>query len=123
MAVQPATSRPTEASTMRAVNVYPPLAAGALVLSLAALSASSDPLPPDATYRPLPTLPLSEVMQLDEAMKPDVMQTQRDVLARRYDLADRPIEGAMMSGGRKAIQGGVRVKLPNGVTWEQLAGM
>ena len=28
-----------------------------------------------------------------------------------------------MSGGRRAVQQGVRVKLPEGVTWGQLAGM
>jgi cytochrome c peroxidase len=92
-------------------------------MTAATIAASSDPLPPDATYRPLPTLPLSEVMSRDEAMKPAVMDRQHQLLSRRYDLADQPIEGIMMSGGRKAVQGGVRVKLPNGVTWEQLAGM
>jgi cytochrome c peroxidase len=29
----------------------------------------------------------------------------------------------MMSGGRRSVQGGVRVKLPKGVTWDQLAAM
>jgi len=29
----------------------------------------------------------------------------------------------MMSGGTKPVQGGVRVKLPQGVTWDQLAAM
>jgi cytochrome c peroxidase len=94
--------------------------AGALLCSVAALAA---PLPPDATYRPLPTLPLDEVKANDEAEKPQVMQRQADLLAQRYDLADRPIPGVMMSGGRKPVQGGVRVKLPDGVTWESLAAM
>jgi hypothetical protein len=31
------------------------------------LSAFSDPLPPDLTYRPLPTLPFSRVKAADEA--------------------------------------------------------
>src|SRR5215216_5537230 len=51
------------------------------------------------------------------------MQRQRTLLADRYDLSDRPATGVMMSGGRKAVQQGVRVKLPAGVTWEQLAAM
>jgi cytochrome c peroxidase len=38
------------------------------------------------------------------------MQRQSGMLARRCDLADRATPGAMMSGGRKAIQPGVRVK-------------
>src|SRR6266404_5272551 len=55
--------------------------------------------------------------------KPTVMQRQRTLLSERYDLANRPAQGVMMSGGRKAVQQGVRVKLPGGVTWEQLASM
>jgi cytochrome c peroxidase len=61
--------------------------------------------------------------QQDIQEKPGVMQRQRELLERRYDLADRPAKGVMMSGGRKAVQEGVRVKLPPGVTWEQLAQM
>src|SRR5436190_12252115 len=74
-------------------TLYPSLAVGAVVMTIAGISAYSDPLPPDATYRPLPTLPLSEVMSRDEAMKPAVMDRQHRLLGRRYDLADQPIEG------------------------------
>ena len=90
---------------------------------LCGLAVSSDPLPPDTTYRPLPTLPPSEVKADDEAQKPRVMQRQSDLLNERYDLSNRPIPGVMMSGGRKPVQGGVRVKLPDGVTWDSLAAM
>src|SRR3982751_3779104 len=100
--------------------ILPATAALVLACSLAALS---DPLPPDATYRPLPTLPFTAVKAADEAQKPQVMQRQADLLNQRYDLSDQPIPGVMMSGGRKPIQGGVRVKLPPGVTWESLAAM
>ena len=85
--------------------------------------AFADPLPPDATYRPLPTQPFSEVKASDEAAKPEVMQRQQELLSRRYDLADRPIPGVMMSAGKKPVQGGVRVKLPAAVTWDSLAAM
>jgi cytochrome c peroxidase len=85
--------------------------------------AASDPLPPDLTYRPLPTRPFSEVKNDDEAQKPRVMQRQIDMLHSRYDMANRPIEGVMMSGGRKPVQAGVRVTLPQGVTWDSLAAM
>jgi cytochrome c peroxidase len=44
-------------------------------------------------------------------------------LEQRYDLGDRPVPGQMMSGGRKPVQGGVRVKLPEGATWDSLATM
>jgi len=86
-------------------------------------SAAADPLPPDATYRPLPSLPLSEVRQADEAQKPSVMERQQGLLERRYDLSDRPMEGAMMSGGRKPVQAGIRVRLPDGTGWDDLAAM
>ncbi|MGH8624475.1 MAG: cytochrome B6 [Gammaproteobacteria bacterium] len=54
--------------------------------------------------------------------KAKVMQRQEDLLQERYDLSDRPAKGATMTGG-KPIQEGVRVKLPEGVTWVKLAGM
>jgi cytochrome c peroxidase len=82
---------------------------------------AADPLPPDATYRPLPTVPLDVVRKNDEAMKPAVLKRQQALFNDRYDMTDRPIPGVMMSGGRKAVQGGVRVKLRPGTTWESLA--
>jgi len=91
--------------------------------SLVSLAALSDPLPPDTTYRPLPTMPFSAAMSNDQAAKPEVMRRQRDLLSARYDLGDNPMPGVMMSGGTKPVQGGVRVKLPQGVTWDQLAAM
>jgi cytochrome c peroxidase len=57
-----------------------------------------------------------------EAAKPEIMQRQMDLLQQRYDLTDTPAAGVTMSGG-KAVQAGVRVKLPSGVTWQQLAEM
>jgi hypothetical protein len=50
------------------------------------------------------------------------MQRQMTLLAERYDLADRPASGVNMSGG-KAVQEGVRVRLPSGITWLQLAAL
>ena len=97
----------------------PPLA-GLAIWSLAALA---DPLPPDATYRPLPTQPFEAAKAIDEADKPQVMQRQRELLAERYDLSDRPTQGVVMSGGRKPVQDGVRVRLAPGTTWDDLAGM
>jgi cytochrome c peroxidase len=97
-----------------------PTAAALAICSLAALA---DPLPPDATYRPLPTQPFAAVKAIDEADKPDVMQRQRQLLEQRYDLSDRPMQGVMMSGGRKPVQDGVRVRLPPDTTWDELAAM
>ena len=94
------------------------LAVASLVASIAVLAA--DPLPPDTTYRPLPTLPFSAAKANDEAQKPKVMQRQQGLLNERYDLANRPIPGVTMSGGKRPVQGGVRVKLAGGATWDGL---
>jgi cytochrome c peroxidase len=57
-----------------------------------------------------------------EAEKPEIMRRQMALLAERYDLSDRPAAGITMSAG-KALQTGVRVKLPSGTTWQTLAEM
>ncbi|RJR40213.1 MAG: cytochrome B6 [Deltaproteobacteria bacterium] len=57
-----------------------------------------------------------------KAAKPEIMTRQQELLAMRYDLGNRAAQGVTMSRG-KAVQEGVRVKLPAGVTWEQLAAM
>jgi cytochrome c peroxidase len=102
------------------LKLLPPIAAA---LAFTSPHAADPPPPPDATYRPLPTQPFAEVKRTDEAAKPGVMQRQAATLAQRYDLANRPIPGVMMSGGRKAVQGGVRVKLPADITWDALGRM
>lgn len=55
-----------------------------------------------------------------QAEKPKFATRQQALLAQRYDLADRPASGVRMSRG-KAVQDGVRVKLPAGISWEKLA--
>jgi cytochrome c peroxidase len=95
----------------------------ALALALVSGLPGADPLPPESTYRPLPTLPLDVVRRNDEAAKDDVQRRQQALFTQRYDLSNRPMPGVVMSGGRKAVQGGVRVKLTPGTTWDQLAAM
>ena len=56
------------------------------------------------------------------AAKEDVVNRQRALLEARYDLSDDPSE-TKMSGRRKAVQQGVRVRLPKETTWKQLAEM
>ena len=46
---------------------------------------------------------LQATMARMKAAKPAVMRRQRDLLEQRYDLADRPVQGVTMSGG-KAVQ-------------------
>jgi len=61
------------------------------------------------------------VRRMSEA-KSEVVGRHRSLLEERYDLGDRPVQGLEMSRG-KAVQGGVRVKLPNRISWEALASM
>jgi cytochrome c peroxidase len=75
------------------------------------------------TYRIGVTLEdFATIQQRDEADKPQVMQRQKSLLEERYDLSDRP-SNLVMSGGRRPVQQGVRVKLPPGMTWDKLAAM
>ena len=54
--------------------------------------------------------------------KPQFAERQEKLLEERYELANRPAAGVAMSRG-KAVQAGVRVRLPRNTTWEQLAAM
>ncbi|MFC0804812.1 cytochrome B6 [Ensifer sp. P24N7] len=90
-------------------------------VSARAFPTVSDPLPDDLIYLTFPNRTFSEVKEFDERAKPRVMERQRRLLEKRYDLSDRPMQGVMMSGRRKAVQAGVRVKLPKGVSWGALA--
>lgn len=50
------------------------------------------------------------------------MQKQKALLEERYDLSNRAAQDVVMARG-KPVQQGVRVKLPDGMTWEKLSGM
>jgi cytochrome c peroxidase len=54
-----------------------------------------------------------------EANKDAVLRRHGQLLEQRYDLADRA--GSLTMSGGKPVQTGVRVRLPQGVTWAQLA--
>ncbi len=56
------------------------------------------------------------------AEKPEVEQRQLALLELRYDLSDNPSADVTMTGG-KPLQSGVRVRLPEGFTWESLAAL
>jgi cytochrome c peroxidase len=63
--------------------------------------------------------PFAEVFKKMSANKEKLRRRQADLLADRYDLANRPAKGLAMTRG-KAVQEGVRVRLPRDVTWEKL---
>jgi len=56
------------------------------------------------------------------AEKPTYMKRQMDLLSERYDLSNNTSKDLTMSRG-KALQDGVRVKLPKEMTWEKLSEM
>jgi len=78
---------------------------------------------PPSSYSPVVARePFEKTMARMSAAKDAVMKRHMDLLQRRYDLSDRAAAGVTMSRG-KAVQKGVRVKLPKGVTWQKLAEM
>ena len=81
------------------------------------------PLKGESSYSPVVVKESFEaIMARMKAAKTGVMKRQMDLLSERYDLANRPASGVTMSRG-KPVQEGVRVKLPQGITWERLAAM
>lgn len=62
----------------------------------------------------------SNLVQKLQREKPTFAKRHADLLAQRYDLANRPADGVTMAAG-KPVQGGVRIRLPRGMTWEDLA--
>ena len=66
--------------------------------------------------------PFASVMARMKAAQPAIQKRQADLLAERYDLANRAAAGVTMTRG-KPVQEGVRVKLPAGTSWAQLAGL
>src|SRR6266446_3169058 len=92
-------------------------------LLLYGLGAAQTQPPSGKKYFPVVEQDFAKVRADDQAAKPAVMQRQEALFAERYDLSNRPAPGVMMSGGRRAVQQGVRVKVPSGLTWEQLAAM
>ena len=93
-----------------------------VIVSLSAEDSPRTPAPAQkSSYLPVVDKEsFSVVRDRMSAAKPGVMKRQADLLAERYDLSNRPAKGAVMDRS-KPLQEGVRVKLPSGVTWAQLA--
>ena len=100
------------------------LTAATAALSLAIAHAQQPPPARGATsYMPVDIKePFAAVMARMKAAQPAVQKRQADLLAERYELANRAAAGVTMSRG-KPVQEGVRVKLPAGTSWTQLAGL
>ena len=99
-------------------------AAGTLALMVVAISTfAQSPLRGESSYSPVVIKESFEtIMSRMKAATPGVMKRQMDLLNERYDLSNRAATGVTMSRG-KAVQEGVRIKLPAGMSWENLGGM
>jgi cytochrome c peroxidase len=100
--------------TPRRLSFASAVCAASLVCGAVAISGQDDPL--------VKAEPLTAVMERTQREKPTFARRQQDLLAARYDMANRAAPGVTMARG-KAVQDGVRVKLPAGMTWERLAAM
>jgi cytochrome c peroxidase len=103
------------------------LAAGSLViLSLFAWSVAfaQDPgAKGTSSYAPVDIKEeFAAIMARMKGAKAEIQKRQADLLADRYDLASHPAAGVTMARG-KAVQEGVRARLPQGATWEKLAAL
>ncbi len=84
-------------------------------------SSSEKPLP--SSYMPVViNETFQSILQRMSAAKDAINKKQQELLQQRYDLSNNPSKAATMSNG-KPVQEGVRVKLPKGVSWEQLGAM
>src|SRR5512140_2213847 len=100
--------------------IYTGVYAAILILPLAV--AAEEPAK-NSSYAPVAIgEDFSAIMTRMKAAKAGVEKRQADLLKERYDLSNRPAKGSAMSRG-KAVQEGVRVTLPKGVTWDALAAM
>jgi cytochrome c peroxidase len=108
--------------------VFSTLFAASLAIAGTALalqsSTTQEPAPRGATsYGPVAgTESFESVKARMSAEKDAIVARHQALLEARYDLSDRASDEFKMSRG-KAVQTGVRVRLPEGVRWESLAGM
>ncbi|WP_200953908.1 hypothetical protein [Massilia sp. Root351] len=105
----------------------------ATLAAAAAIAAAAFAAQPVLSHPPAPPERPTSYMKVDitedfgatlarmRAARAALMQRQRELLAQRYDLANRPSGATMFRG--KPVQGGVRVKLPAGMSWQRLADL
>jgi cytochrome c peroxidase len=108
---------------MKKRRLAAPAAAKLLLTVCAAISAGAASADQPTSYMPVDIKEdFATTMKRMEAAKPAIEQRQQTLLEERYDLSNHPAKGVSMSRG-KPVQGGVRVKLPSGATWDSLARM
>ena len=113
--------RPANNSTLKWLTLSTiGLLLGAALLGGDRLAAADDV--PKSSYSPVvETETFAATEKRMNADKAKIMQRQLELLKERYDLADKTADAKMSRG--KAVQAGVRVKLPKGKSWDDLAKM
>lgn len=97
------------------------LLGGSAVTLVTVLVAQEDKKP--SSYLPVVVKEdFASVMKRMSAEKAAIMKRQQALLEERYDMGNRPAAGVTMFRG-KPVQGGVRVRLKGGMTWDKLAQM
>lgn len=108
------------------------LALATLVSSTVSLAFADTPAP-SSSNNTKPSLPSSyapvvinetfqSILQRMSAAKDGINAKHQQLLEQRYDLSNNPSKTTKMTGG-KPIQEGVRIKLPEGMTWDKLSQM
>ncbi len=93
----------------------------ALFIIVTATASAQDAGPKASSYAPVDSKEtFVTIMTRMKTAKPALKKDHADLLEERYDLSKRPAYDVTMSCGKK-LQEGVRVKLPPGITWEELA--
>lgn len=94
---------------------------GAVLLAAITAARAQDETRGKTSYAPVAGTEDFEAVRARMAgAKAAIMARHMALLDERYILDDRPAEGVKMSRG-KAVQAGVRVRLPQGTTWDDLA--
>jgi len=112
-------------AAMGAMTVGAGLIGAAAVLSQPPKAGNPPPAErPPSSYLPVIEPDFQETVKKMTAAKPEVMDKQKKLLEERYDLADKPAKDVKMAGKQgKPVQEGVRVKLAEGTTWDDLGKM
>jgi cytochrome c peroxidase len=114
-------------SWLAAATAFAFLAILSLHRSEPAAGQERDNAPPKTSYDQIAPVLVGQdtfaaVMAKDKADKPKVMDRQNGLLERRYDLTPHPDPNVKMTRG-KSIPVGPATRLPEGMTWEKVAGM
>jgi cytochrome c peroxidase len=103
-------------------RLWPVLAIAALFIAVKLADAQQEQRG-KSSYMPVDiTDSFKTIMSRLSGAKPGVEKEHNSLLKERYNLGNQPAQGVTMSRG-KAVQEGVRVKLPQEMTWDKLADM